>query len=178
MVTCCFEGTSFLVVFFWPAVLRDAHDQAHPGASGDDLPYGVIFASFMASMILGALLFSTLSRPGALSRSSSFSSSGAIANPAWPPVCLLMSAVAVAAVSLLGLSLLAGETARFYTFLVFEVSNGVYVPSVAYLRGLVVDEKSRAGLYGLMKIPLFIFVILALGITAEGNLSYFLPSVD
>lgn len=162
-VTCCFEGTSFLVVFFWPSVLRDAHDQAHPGTI-DDLPYGVIFASFMASMILGALLFSTLSRPGILNRDNN-----TVVSPAWAPVCLLMSAVAVAAVSLLALSTLASETARFYTFLVFEVSNGVYVPSVAYLRGLVVDEKSRAGLYGLMKIPLFIFVILALGITAEGT---------
>lgn len=166
-VTCCFEGTSFLVVFFWPSVLQDAHDQAHPG-EGDDLPYGVIFASFMASMILGALLFSALSRPGVLNRSSDRVDMVKKQNPAWAPVCLLMNAVAVAAVSLLGLSTLTGEATRFYTFLVFEVSNGVYVPSVAYLRGLVVDEKSRAGLYGLMKIPLFIFVILALGITAEG----------
>lgn len=120
----------------------------------------------MASMILGALLFNALSRPGMLNRASGTRD---WVNPAWAPVCLLLSAVAVAAVSLLCLSTVAGETARFYTFLVFEVSNGVYVPSVAYLRGLVVDEKSRAGLYGLMKIPLFIFVILALGITAEGT---------
>lgn len=121
-------------------------------------------------MILGALLFSSLSRPGVLSRASSGTCDrGNVNILAWAPVCLLIGAVAVAAVSLLCLSQLAGETSRFYTFLVFEVSNGVYVPSVAYLRGLVVDEKSRAGLYGLMKIPLFIFVILALGITAEGT---------
>lgn len=119
-------------------------------------------------MILGALLFSALSRPGVLSNRCSSDNAVINMNPAWSSVCLLIGAVAVAAVSLLGLALLAGETACFYTFLVFEVSNGVYVPSVAYLRGLVVDEKSRAGLYGLMKIPLFIFVILALGITAEG----------
>lgn len=167
-VMCCFEGTSFLVVFFWPSVLQDAHDQAHP-SDGDDLPYGVIFASFMASMILGAVLFNALSRPGVLNRSSDHVDIMKSQNSAWAPVCLLMSAVAVAAVSLLGLSTLTGEATCFYSFLVFEVSNGVYVPSVAYLRGLVVDEKSRAGLYGLMKIPLFIFVILALGITAEGS---------
>lgn len=203
-VTCCFEGTGFLVVFFWPSVLQDAHDhQAHPAGTSDDndggngLPYGVIFASFMASMILGALLFSALSRPGVLSKpgrvvvvavvdaDADEFDTGLVPvqkqqqqqqnnNPAWAPVCLLLGAVAVAAASL---SVLAtgggsgeggGEATRFYGFLVFEAANGVYVPSVAYLRGLVIDDKSRAGLYGLMKIPLFVFVILALGITAEG----------
>lgn len=202
-VTCCFEGTGFLVVFFWPSVLQDAHDhQAHPAGTSDDndggngLPYGVIFASFMASMILGALLFSALSRPGVLSKRrvvvvvdieddksdrEVFVSSmqqqqeqkQQQKNPAWAPVCLLLGAVAVAAASLSVLAAGSGEATRFYAFLVFEAANGVYVPSVAYLRGLVVDERSRAGLYGLMKIPLFVFVILALGITAEGMCVFF-----
>lgn len=175
-VTCCFEGTGFLVIFFWPSVLQAAHNltpdttltspHAHPDAS--DLPYGVIFASFMAAMILGALLFKALSGSKALQLQGSPTTTVAAAATR-APVCLLVGAVVLAGVSLSWLSMLRSELAQFCAFLAFEVANGVYVPSMAYARGLVVSDKSRAGLYGLMKLPLFVFVILALGITAEGE---------
>lgn len=167
LVTCLFEGTNFLVIFFWPSVLQDAHNSTlEPGTDiyhrqVHDIPYGVIFASFMAAMIFGALLFS------ACSRSKIFQHAGDLA--VLYPVCLLIVAVVIAGFSLLCLAAARGEVAQFSAFLVFEVANGVYIPSMAYIRGLVVDDKSRTGLYGLMKIPLFIFVILALGITAEGE---------
>lgn len=159
-MTCCFEGTTFLVVFFWPSVLKSAHSQTDPDID-DDIPYGVISASLMASMIIGALLFNVSSSSRRLTCD--------VGASAKRPVCLLLSAVAIAGLSLLGLSMLRSEITQFSAFLLFEVANGVYTPSMAYIRGLVVDDKGRTGLYGLMKIPLFIFVILALGITAEGK---------
>lgn len=110
----------------------------------------------MAAMIIGALFFN--------------SSLKSIKTPA-APVWLLLGAISLACLSMLLLSVLQVEVPLYYSFLAFEVANGIYVPSMAYMRGLVVDSKSRAGIYGLMKIPLFIFVILALGITAEGKLS-------
>lgn len=154
-VACCFEGTTFLIIFLWPSVLQHAH-LARTGLDGPkeipkEIPYGVIFAAFMAAMILGALMFNSSSQRGV------------------SPVLLLMTGVIVAILSLFFLAILSGEIALFCAFLLFEVANGLYVPSMAYLRGLVVDEKSRTGMYGLMKIPLFVFVILALGITAEGS---------
>ncbi|ROV98000.1 hypothetical protein VMCG_07023 [Cytospora schulzeri] len=150
-VTCCFEGTTFLIIFLWPSVLQHAHLAKTDPDNPNEIPYGVIFAALMAAMILGALLFNASSERGV------------------PPAWLLMSGVMVAILSLLLLAVLGGEIALFCAFLLFEVANGLYVPSMAYLRGLVVDEKSRTGMYGLMRIPLFIFVILALGITAEGS---------
>lgn len=160
LVTCCFEGTTFLIVFFWPSVLKAAHRQTHLDAH-DDIPYGVISASLMASMIIGALLFNVSSSSKRFPCDSSASTKR--------PVCLLLAAVSVAGLSLVCLSMLRSEATQFCTFLMFEVANGVYTPSMAYIRGIVVDDKGRTGLYGLMKIPLFIFVILALGITAEGK---------
>lgn len=151
LVTCCFEGTTFLIIFLWPSVLQHAHLARTDSESPNDIPYGVIFAALMATMILGALLFNTSSKRGV------------------PPVWLLMTGVMVAILSLFFLAVLGSEIALFCAFLLFEVANGLYVPSMAYLRGLVVSEKSRTGMYGLMKIPLFVFVILALGITAEGK---------
>ncbi|KAK7748720.1 hypothetical protein SLS53_000743 [Cytospora paraplurivora] len=153
-VTCCFEGTTFLIMYFWPSVLKNAHVAILAKRNLDNtdaLPYGVIFATFMAAMILGVLLFNAFSRRGV------------------PPVWLLMAGVMLANLSLFLLAILGAEVALFAAFLLFEVANGLYVPSMAYLRGLIVNEKSRTGIYGLMRIPLFIFVILALGITAEGS---------
>ncbi|KAK8079017.1 hypothetical protein PG994_002824 [Apiospora phragmitis] len=64
LVSCCFEGTIFLFMYYWPGALQDAHDHSNnaSGASSSDhqLPFGVIFASFMAIMVLGALLFDIL----------------------------------------------------------------------------------------------------------------------
>ncbi|KAJ4421297.1 hypothetical protein N0V82_003807 [Gnomoniopsis sp. IMI 355080] len=162
LVTCCFEGTTFLVVFFWPSVLQAAHRQVSLDTD-DDIPYGVISASLMASMIIGALLFN-------VSSASKRSVCGVGAN-AKRPVCLLLSAVSIAGLSMVLLSMSRNEATQLTTFLIFELANGVYTPSMAYIRGLVVNNKGRTGLYGLMKIPLFIFVILALGVTAEDNRS-------
>ena len=82
-VSCCFEGTIFLLMYFWPGALQEAHSRggdAHSdgadGESGGDsgvsaaeadseaysVPYGVTFACFMATMVLGGLLFNALVR--------------------------------------------------------------------------------------------------------------------
>ncbi|KAL1872028.1 hypothetical protein VTK73DRAFT_1696 [Phialemonium thermophilum] len=87
---------------------------------------------------------------------------------ALPSHHLLAAAVLAAGMSLLLAVCLPGEAGRYAAFLVFEVCNGVYMPCVAYQRGLVVNEANRAGMYGLMKLPLFVFVIVALCMTAEG----------
>lgn len=145
------------MVFFWPSILKSAHNTSQDG--NNDIPYGVISGALMAAMIIGALSFNTST---SLTRRVGHHS-------ARTPVRLLLAAVAVAGVSVLSLGLVRGEAAQLCMFVVFEVANGVYTPSMAYIRGLVVDEKSRTGMYGIMKIPLFVFVILALGITAEAE---------
>jgi hypothetical protein len=63
-VSCCFEGSMYIFVFFWSAAMKSAHaysanlvDQ-HETAN---IPFGIIFATFMASMMLGSLAFTYLS---------------------------------------------------------------------------------------------------------------------
>lgn len=150
------------MVFFWPSVLKTAHNTNQD--ANDDIPYGVISGALMAAMIIGALSFNAAT---SFNRRVGYHS-------ARTPVRLLLAALAIAGASVLSLGLVRGEAAQLCMFVVFELANGVYTPSMAYIRGLIVDEKSRTGLYGLMKIPLFIFVILALGITAEGKSFRFL----
>ncbi|KAK7740415.1 hypothetical protein SLS62_011132 [Diatrype stigma] len=64
-VSCCFEGTIFLLMFFWPGSLQEAHARENPDEedeASDAVPYGVTFACFMGTMVLGALLFNALAR--------------------------------------------------------------------------------------------------------------------
>ncbi|CAJ2512706.1 Uu.00g008250.m01.CDS01 [Anthostomella pinea] len=153
-ITCCFEGTIFLLMFFWPGTLQEAHDRDHP-ESRDAIPHGVIFAAFMAIMVLGALLFNYLTT------NSGGRGKGHLVR-FFNPTRLLSIALLLSAVSFLVAALTSTESHLFGAFLLLEACNGIYVPSVAYHRGVIVNEAGRASVYGLMNIPLFIFVVVAL----------------
>ncbi|KAF2967858.1 hypothetical protein GQX73_g5694 [Xylaria multiplex] len=153
-VTCCFDGTIFLFMFFWPETLQDAHDREHSDQNGT-IPHGVIFASFMAIMVLGALSFNLMT-------GDSNSSYRGPTRYALTPTQLLQGALIVSAICFLAAAFAREEIALFVSFLLLEVCNGIYVPSVAYHRGTIVTDDARARVYSLMNIPLFVFVIIAL----------------
>ncbi|KAI0106528.1 MFS general substrate transporter [Nemania sp. FL0031] len=159
-VGCCFEGTVFLFLFFWPETLQDAHDREYPGQD-DAIPHGVIFASFMAIMVLGALSFNLIvADPNNSYQESEKHTVG--------PTQLLKGALIASAVCFLAAAFVRQEIGLFISFLLLEVCNGIYVPSVAYHRGTIVTDDARARVYSLMNIPLFVFVIIALR-TANGS---------
>ncbi|KAI1308114.1 hypothetical protein F5Y03DRAFT_405319 [Xylaria venustula] len=158
-VTCCFDGTIFLFMFFWPETLQDAHDREHPDQK-DTIPHGVIFASFMAIMVLGALSFN-------LAVSDPSSGQQGLTRYALTPTQLLKAALLCSAACFVAAAFVRAEAGLFTSFLLLEVCNGVYVPTVAYHRGAIVTDESRARIYSLMNIPLFVFVIIALQ-TANG----------
>ena len=158
------------MVFFWPGMLQEAHTNDH----GDgDIPYGPAFSTFMAAMILGAWLFRNLTKDHAAFRGQGEVQGWWIVRPSFTTQSLLATSVFVAALSLLGMSLVTSELGTFAMCLLFEVCNGIYVPSIAFQRGLVVDESNRAGVYGLLKIPLFLSVVMSLAITARGTSSLY-----
>ena len=45
----------------------------------------------------------------------------------------------------------------------------MYWPSVGYLKGRFVEDGVRARVYGCLRIPLNVFVVLALSLTREGS---------
>ncbi|KAK5634522.1 hypothetical protein RRF57_010235 [Xylaria bambusicola] len=159
-VTCCFDGTIFLFMFFWPETLQDAHDRGHPNEDGT-IPHGVIFASFMAIMVLGALSYNLV----AVDQSGSHEGSRKYT---LTPTQLLMGALVISAVCFMAAAFVREEVGLLTSFLLLEVCNGIYVPSVAYHRGTIVTDEARARVYSLMNIPLFVFVIIALQ-TTNGN---------
>jgi hypothetical protein len=141
----------YLFVFFWTPALKTAAAAQLNGSA--ELPLGMIFAAFMASVMLGSLLFNNLI------------SSQRLLSPAR----LLTIIFATASSSLLIPIVSTSETITFWSFCVFEMCVGMYWPSVGYLKGRIVEDGIRARVYGMLRIPLNIFVVVALGLVQEGE---------
>lgn len=46
---------------------------------------------------------------------------------------------------------------------------GLYYPSMGYLKGQIVHDGVRGKVYGLLRLPLNVFVVVTLGLTKEGK---------
>ncbi|KAI5852858.1 hypothetical protein DFP73DRAFT_506433 [Morchella snyderi] len=142
VASCCLEASMYIFVFLWSPCLQAA---VHSGAGGT-LPYGVIFANFMACMMLGSQLFNLVA--GRLIRHSR----------------LLVWVFAVAAAALYTVVYAGGsEYAVFYGFCLFEACVGMYFPAMGVLKGRIVGDGNRAAVYGVLRIPLNVVVVAALG---------------
>ncbi|GAB1737304.1 hypothetical protein NU219Hw_g1230t1 [Hortaea werneckii] len=159
--TTAFEGSMYLFVFFWSPALKAARASSASarGISLEDggenvpgLPFGLIFASFMSAMMLGSMATSAMNLN--LKTSSR----------------LTLHTVALAAIALI-IPVLAksSETGVFWAFALFEICVGMYFPAMSKLKSEVVEERVRGKVYGMMRVPLNLFVVLALGSTKEGD---------
>jgi hypothetical protein len=63
------------------------------------------------------------------------------------------------------------ERVTLWCFCIFELCCGAYYPVMASLKGKLVDDGLRASVYGMLRIPLNVFVVLALSTTKEGELN-------
>ena len=61
------------------------------------------------------------------------------------------------------------EVVTFWSFALFEVCTGLYFPTMSRLKSEIVEDAVRARVYGLMRLPLNVFVVVALGITKDGD---------
>ena len=139
-----FEGSMYLFVFSWGPALEAAHRGPSP------LPYGTIFAAFMASMMASSLLFT---RVGAASHGT-----------------LLAGLLAASTGIFYMLSRAPGsEQTTFWLFCAFEACVGMYWPCVGVLRGRVVEDAVRARVHAIMRIPLNVFVVVSLLMTGDGE---------
>lgn len=178
----------YIFVFYWSAAMESAHNlsistessepsSATARAEGDPpgtethIPFGVIFATFMAAMMLGSLLFSHLSSPISTSSANAKPNkiSGYIRILQTSPSTLLTLAILPSSTSLLLPVLLKSEALTFWAFCIFEACIGVYYPSMGAQKGRIVADGVRANIYGILRIPLNIFVVVALTTTVEGD---------
>ena len=61
------------------------------------------------------------------------------------------------------------ERITFWCFCAFEVCCGIYFPSMAHQRERIIEDGMRARMYGIMRIPLNLFVVAVLATTKEGT---------
>ncbi|KAK3381513.1 major facilitator superfamily transporter [Podospora didyma] len=137
-----FEGSMYLFVFFWTPALKSV-------SSSPDLPYGVIFASFMAATLASSLAFSMVS-----ARHHASLLLGILGGSA---ACFFLSAKP------------ASEQSAFWVFCLFEAAVGMYWPCMGCLRGGLVDDGIRAQVYGMLRVPLNVFVVVSLLLTGNGD---------
>ncbi|KAF2727528.1 DUF791-domain-containing protein, partial [Polyplosphaeria fusca] len=149
LASCVFEGSLFLFIFFKFPALTFSHNLA---GSSSDLPFGLIFAILMCSMMFGSMIYNNIS-----TSSSSISSS-----------CILSCSLAIAALAFFIPTRIRDERVTLWCFCAFEICCGLYYPSMAYLKGKLIEDGSRATVYGILRIPLNIFVVAALSTTKEG----------
>ena len=139
----------YLFIFFWTAALKSA--QAQKGVT-DGLPLGLIFSCFMCMMMLGSRLFSAY-MPSQDSKTA-------------PHMLLILTATAS---SCLFLSILStSERLTFWAFCLFECCIGVYFPTMAVLKGKIVEDGVRGKVYGMLRLPLNVFVVVTHSLAEEG----------
>lgn len=153
MASCFFEGSMYLFVFFWTPSLQSAAAAAAPVGTVHVLPYGLIFASFMSSMMLGSLLFNHITNAKLLSQGH-----------------LLVYVFLVAGLSFtVNVYFAKNEWVVFWMWCLLEGCVGMYFPCMGYLKGTIIEDGKRAATYALMRIPLNLLVVGALGTMGVSN---------
>ncbi|KAL0937316.1 Molybdate-anion transporter 1 [Colletotrichum truncatum] len=145
-----FEGAMYLFVFFWSAALKSARTKA---GSDQELPFGLIFSSFMCSMMAGSAFFSLYTKTHTKETTS----------------IILMIAVLMVSCCLSGAVLLEHEQLLFWALCMIEACIGAYFPSMSFLKSEVVEDSIRGRVYSMLRLPLNIFVVVAHSLDEEGD---------
>ncbi|KAJ4411326.1 hypothetical protein N0V82_009015 [Gnomoniopsis sp. IMI 355080] len=152
-----FEGSMYLFVFFWGPALTSARKYeaasgAAPKGSSGGLPYGIIFASFMASVLAASLVFNI-----------------AMDRKLLKYTYLLLGILGVADLVFYLLEQPRSEQTSFWLFCLFEACVGMYWPCMGYLKGQLIEDGLRAQLYSILRVPLNVFVVVSLYFTGDGD---------
>ncbi|KAL1876405.1 hypothetical protein VTK73DRAFT_9344 [Phialemonium thermophilum] len=158
VASCFFEGAMYLFIFFWSAALKSAraHSSSSPwaiAAADEDLPYGLVFSSFMCAMMAGSSLFSALT-PVHTQESAAH---------------VLTTAILVASACLGGAAVLTDERVLFWTLCAVEAAIGLYFPSMSFLKSEIVEDGVRGRVYSILRCPLNAFVVLVHSLDEEGD---------
>lgn len=144
VVQSLYEGVMYLFIFFWTPAL----DSLKP-------PLGLVFSSFMLALMIGSKIYSIL-----------------LGNNYLDSKKLLQLSTFLASFSFLICSLATSDIfidyepyttmTCYFFFILFEISIGIYLPSMTFLKSQVIPEKIRVTLSNVIKMPSNIFICLAL----------------
>mmetsp|Transcript_20791 Transcript_20791/g.49369 ORF Transcript_20791/g.49369 Transcript_20791/m.49369 type:complete len:491 (-) Transcript_20791:239-1711(-) len=133
-----FEGSMYIFVFMWTPLLRSFLEDPN-----GDLPFGLIFATFMVCCMTGSSIFSILVEK-------------------YPVEKLAVGIFMVASVAMAIVAMEINETMSFLGMNIFEMTVGMYFPVMGTMKGGIVPEDKRAAIYNLYRIPLNFIVLFSL----------------
>eukprot|EP01102_Stenamoeba_stenopodia_P004296 TRINITY_DN14619_c0_g1_i1.p1 TRINITY_DN14619_c0_g1~~TRINITY_DN14619_c0_g1_i1.p1 ORF type:complete len:428 (+),score=55.30 TRINITY_DN14619_c0_g1_i1:161-1444(+) len=137
LIQSLFEGAMFTFVFMWtPAMQPEDGDPI-------ELPHGLIFATFMVCVMLGSFVFNILNARG-------------------KPEHFMRLAFAVSTATFAIPILFTDVSLRYYGFLVFEATVGIFWPALGTMRSKYVPEETRATIMNFFRVPLNAIVVLIL----------------
>mmetsp|Transcript_1340 Transcript_1340/g.1805 ORF Transcript_1340/g.1805 Transcript_1340/m.1805 type:complete len:476 (-) Transcript_1340:205-1632(-) len=134
IISSLFEGSMYIFVFMWTPALRDGTE---------DLPFGLIFSTFMVSCMAGSSLFSVLSD-----------------HIKGEKLAVYIFGFASASMGCVALS--GSQSLKFIAMLCFEATVGMYWPIMGTMKGAIVPESKRVAIYNIFRIPLNFIVLFSL----------------
>jgi MFS transporter, MFS domain-containing protein family, molybdate-anion transporter len=111
--------------------------------STGDLPFGLIFATFMVCCMAGSSIFS-------------------IIIPSVKVEKLGIYVLISATTAFILMAMASTDTTIMIAFLMFEVCVGSYFPMMGTMKSVIVPESKRAAIYNLYRIPLNFIVLFSL----------------
>jgi hypothetical protein len=137
IISSLFEGSMYIFVFMWTPLLK--------GFITDktELPFGLIFSTFMVCCMAGSSFFSIV-----------------VDNFPVEELGVYVFGVACAAMAMVGLG--GNDTIAFLGMLLFEMCVGMYFPIMGTMKGGIVPEDKRAAIYNIYRIPLNFIVLFSL----------------
>lgn len=136
LISALFEGSMYIFVFCWTPLLKSF-------AGDKELPFGLIFSTFMVSCMTGSSFFSILVEKYPIEK-----------------LAVVLFAFASVGMAIVGFGM--NESVSFIGMLFFEVCVGMYFPIMGTMKGGIVPEDKRAAIYNLYRIPLNFIVLFSL----------------
>mmetsp|Transcript_16326 Transcript_16326/g.24394 ORF Transcript_16326/g.24394 Transcript_16326/m.24394 type:complete len:517 (+) Transcript_16326:126-1676(+) len=147
LISSLFEGSMYIFVFMWTPAMKEKTD--------GDIPFGVVFATFMVCCMAGSSIFSVVI--------------GSIKNEK-----IGVYVFSVATGTFLLMALAPNDTLAMIAFLLFEMTVGCYFPMMGTMKSIIVPESKRAAIYNLYRIPLNFIVLFSLLTDLTPRTSFFL----
>ena len=134
-VVSCYESSMYIFVFMWTPKLKDTLSATDPA-----LPHGIIFASFMMCAMIGSQIYRTLTKDHSDEH-------------------ILRGGFVVAAAAMAISALSDSNAINMGCFFAFEVTVGLYWPSIGSVRAKHLPQETRATMMNIFRIGLNFIVI-------------------
>ena len=153
IISSLFEGSMYIFVFMWTPLLKSFLEDEN-----EDLPFGLIFSTFMVFCMTGSYIFSILVEK-------------------YPIEQLAIGIFGVGAVAMAIVSMEISDTMSFLGMNLFECCVGLYFPIMGTMKGGIVPENKRAAIYNLYRIPLNFIVLFSLLTDLTPSISFTLNAI-